>query len=217
MKQILAFGDSNTWGLVPGTAERYPEHVRWTGILRKAVAKQGYTVLEDGVCGRTTAFRDPFRTGLSGAEAIARYEKTEGLHTVIVMLGTNDCKPVFRAAPEEIGRGLEKCLDRFEALVPPGRILVVSPLLLGADVWRPDKDPAFDRQSVRTCAALKGVYAEIARRRGCLFLAASDHAAASHIDEEHLNAEGHEKLAAAVLEKLREAAAGSSCDPDSVV
>ena len=63
MKQILAFGDSNTWGLIPGTGERYPEHIRWTGILRKAVTKLGYTVLEDGVCGRTTVFRDPFRSG----------------------------------------------------------------------------------------------------------------------------------------------------------
>ena len=63
MKQILAFGDSNTWGLIPGTGERYPEHIRWTGILRKAAAKLGYTVLEDGVCGRTTVFRDPFRSG----------------------------------------------------------------------------------------------------------------------------------------------------------
>ena len=53
MKQILAFGDSNTWGLVPGTPERYPEHIRWTGILRKAVAKPGFRILEDGLCGRT--------------------------------------------------------------------------------------------------------------------------------------------------------------------
>ena len=60
MKQILAFGDSNTWGLIPGTGERYPEHIRWTGILRKAVAKLGYTVLEDGVCGRTHRLPGPF-------------------------------------------------------------------------------------------------------------------------------------------------------------
>ncbi len=204
MKQILAFGDSNTWGLVPGTGERYPEHIRWTGILRKAVAPYGYRVLEDGVCGRTTVFRDPSRPGRRGADSIGRYQDTEGLSAVILMLGTNDCKAVFRASPEAIGRGLEECLDRFGAFVPPERILVVSPLLLGKEVWRPDKDPAFDRQSVETCAALKEVYAKAAAGRGCPFLAASDHAAASHIDEEHLNAEGHERLAAAILDKLKE-------------
>lgn len=201
MKQILAFGDSNTWGLIPGTGERYPEHIRWTGILRKAVVPYGYRVLEDGVCGRTTVFQDPFRSGRKGVDAIAQYER-EDLAAVVLMLGTNDCKTVFRASPEEIGRGLEQCLIRFESFLSPDRILVVSPLLLGNDVWLPDKDPAFDRQSVKTCVALKDVYARIAQKRGSAFLAASDHVSACHADEEHLNAEGHERLAAAILQAL---------------
>ena len=202
MKHILAFGDSNTWGLIPGTGERYPEHIRWTGILRKAVAPFGYRVLEDGVCGRTTVFRDPSRPGRKGIDAIDRYRETEGLSAVILMLGINDCKAVFRASPELIGRGLEQCFRRFEAFLPPERILFVSPLLLGPDVWKPEKDPAFDRQSVQTCRALKEICAGIAQKRGCLFLAASDIAQASHVDEEHLNAEGHEALVAAVLDVL---------------
>ena len=61
MKQILAFGDSNTWGLIPGTWDRYPEHVRWTGILRKAVMPTNFRILEDGMVGRTTVFDDPAR------------------------------------------------------------------------------------------------------------------------------------------------------------
>ena len=203
MKQILAFGDSNTWGLIPGSGERYPEHIRWTGILRKAAASYGYRVLEDGVCGRTTVFQDPSRFGRRGLDAIDRYREADSLSAVILMLGTNDCKTVFRASPEQIGCGLEQCLIRFEQLIPPEKILVVSPLLLGKDVWKPEKDPAFDKQSVRTCAALKDIYRKIAERRGCAFLAASDHAEACHVDEEHLNAEGHEHLAAAILSGLK--------------
>ncbi len=93
---------------------------------------------------------------------------------------------------------------------PPGRISsrVKDPGRLpapaGLGVWRPEKDPAFDRQSVETCAALKDVYSRIAAKRGNAFLAASGHAAACHVDKEHLNAEGHEKLAAAILDKLKE-------------
>ena len=202
MKQILAFGDSNTWGLISGTGQRYPEHIRWTGILRKAVAPYGYTVLEDGVCGRTTVFRDPFRSGLRGIDSIARYQDLSGLAAVVLMLGTNDCKAVFSATPEQIGRGLEECLIRFESFLPANRILVVSPLLLGRNVWQPGKDPAFDRQSVKTCAALKAVYERIAQKRGSAFLAASDHASVSSVDDEHLNAEGHERLASAILRAL---------------
>ena len=204
MMQILAFGDSNTWGLIPGTTGRYPVHIRWTGLLQKALSPLGVQILEDGVCGRTTVFRDPVRQGLRGIDSILRYSGRKDLDAVILMLGTNDCKKVFHASPEEIGRGLVQCIDAFEELVPADRILVISPLLLGEDVWRPDKDPAFDRQSVLTCRALREVYRSIAAERGNCFLAASDHASASIVDEEHMNAEGHERLAKAVREKLRE-------------
>ena len=204
MMQILAFGDSNTWGLIPGTTGRYPVHIRWTGLLQKAVRPLGVRILEDGVCGRTTVFRDPVRQGLRGIDSILRYSGRKDLDAVILMLGTNDCKKVFHASPEEIGRGLVQCIDAFEELVPADRILVISPLLLGEDVWKPDKDPAFDRQSVQTSRTLREVYRSVAAGRGNHFLAASDHTAASHADEEHLNAEGHERLAAAIWKKLRE-------------
>jgi len=204
MKQILAFGDSNTWGLIPGTWDRYPEHVRWTGILRKAVLPHGFRILEDGVCGRTTVFEDPARPLRKGIDSIPQYKDTEGLHTVILMLGTNDCKKALRAAPEQIGCGLEQCIKRFEAFLPPEKILVVSPLLLGPDVWKPEKDPAFDAVSIETCAKLKDVYRAIAQKRGNSFLAASDYAQASTVDDEHLNAEGHENFAAAIIQKVRQ-------------
>ena len=35
MKQILCFGDSNTWGYDPTNGGRYPYDVRWTGRLQQ--------------------------------------------------------------------------------------------------------------------------------------------------------------------------------------
>ena len=63
MKQILCFGDSNTYGLIPGTSDqRYGWGIRWTSILDDKVSAKGYRVIEEGLCGRTTVFDDPFRT-----------------------------------------------------------------------------------------------------------------------------------------------------------
>ena len=202
MKQILAFGDSNTWGLIPGTMDRYPEYTRWTGILRRIITPKGYRILEDGVVGRTTVFEDPARPFRKGIDSIARYRRTEDLAAVILMLGTNDCKKTLRKTPEQIGDGIEQCISRFEEFVSPGKILVLSPILLGENVWRPDKDPAFDRESVETSTALKEIYQAIAARRGNLFMAASDYAVPSPVDEEHLSVEGHVYLASAILKKL---------------
>ena len=71
MRQIIAFGDSNTWGLNPVLKNRYPEDVRWTGLLRKKLSRKGVALIEEGLCGRTTVFDDPDRTGLKGIKDIA--------------------------------------------------------------------------------------------------------------------------------------------------
>lgn len=203
MEQIIAFGDSNTWGLNPAMHDRYPENVRWTGILRRMLLQTGFLLTEEGLCGRTTVFEDPYREGLKGAEDIPGIlSGNPDATAAIVMLGTNDCKKAFRASPEEIGKGLERCLNAFEKVIRPERILVISPVVLGENVWRPDKDPDFDRQSVRVSAGLKTVYSRIARRRKHLFLAASDYVKPSSYDDEHLNAEGHSILANVIYRTL---------------
>ena len=89
-------------------------------------------------------------------------------------------------------------LDQFESGISPEHILVISPVALGKDVWKTEKDPAFSRASVRVSAELKAVYSRIAAKRGHLFLAASDIVSPCSYDDEHLNAEGHGRLADAV-------------------
>lgn len=203
MEQIIAFGDSNTWGLNPVLKTRYPENVRWTGILRSRLLRFGFLLKEEGLCGRTTVFEDPHRAGLKGAEDVSRVlSGNPDASAAIVMLGTNDCKKAFHASEEEIGKGLERCLDGFETRIAPERILVISPIVLGENVWQPEKDPDFDRKSVSVSAGLKTVYEAIARRRKHLFLAASDYASPSGFDDEHLNAEGHGILANAIYQTL---------------
>ena len=147
----------------------------------------------------------PSFLALGESEGWTPPEKKAAFAWYLSMLGTNDCKKALRNTPEQIGDGIEQCISRFEEFVSPEKILVLSPILLGENVWHPDKDPAFDRQSIETSAALKEIYRAVAAKKGCLFLAASDHAAPSSVDEEHLSIEGHVYLASAILKKLTEA------------
>ena len=73
-KRILAFGDSNTWGYIPGTAERYDEDTRWTKLLEKKLG-DGYEVVEEGLTGRTTVFDTGFDDLLNGKKAVAPCSK----------------------------------------------------------------------------------------------------------------------------------------------
>ncbi len=203
MANILAFGDSNTWGLIPGTSERYPWGIRWTSIVQQKLSNE--RIIEEGLCGRTTVFDDKLRPYRNGAEVLPlSIETNYPIDIAIIMLGTNDCKKIFNASAHVIGKGLELCLDKLEEYLEPQKILVLSPIALGEEVWRPEKDPEFDLDSIKTSKKLRDEYQAIAKRRGNAFLAASDYAKASIIDDEHLDEAGHKELANAVLGKLKE-------------
>lgn len=52
MRQILCYGDSNTYGLVPKENARYPWGIRWTSRLNEKLGLLQYRVIEEGLCGR---------------------------------------------------------------------------------------------------------------------------------------------------------------------
>lgn len=195
MKQVMCFGDSNTYGLIPGTDQRYDWNVRWTGILNKEISPKGYRVVEEGLCGRTTVFEDPFRVGRKGTEMLPVLLETHGPDVVVLMLGTNDCKRIYDASSRIIGKGIENLIDQIQKKSPAAQIILVSPILLGEKVWEEGFDPEFDDRSVETSKELAGIYEKIAEERGTYFLDASQYAKASEADREHLDEEGHRNLA----------------------
>ena len=205
MKAVLAFGDSNTWGLIPGSAskERYPWGIRWTSLLQERCPK--IRIVEEGLCGRTTVFEDELRPGRRGITALPLILETHHpLDAAVVMLGTNDCKPVYGASAYTIGKGLEACLEEMEHYISPIKILAISPIILGENVWQPDKDPEFSAESVEVCRQLKDVYYTITCQRETGFLAASDYVQANEADCEHMDEDGHRIFASVIYEKLVE-------------
>ena len=53
MRRILCYGDSNTWGYEPATGNRFPEDVRWPGVLAREVGND-FWVIEEALNGWTT-------------------------------------------------------------------------------------------------------------------------------------------------------------------
>ena len=159
MKTILCFGDSNTYGYIPKVNDRYSEDIRWTGILNKKVNELGFRVVEEGLVGRTCIFQDPLRPGRNGSELLpVILESQYPIDTLILMLGTNDCKSVYSASEEVIGLGVEKLLRQIKSSDRRTKIILVSPIHLGDDVWKDEFDPEFDKNSVEVSKKLEGVY-----------------------------------------------------------
>ena len=205
MKTILCFGDSNTYGYASETKGRYPETIRWTGLLNKLVESLGYRVIEEGLVGRTSVFPDNLRPGRNGSELLpVLLESHYPVDMVVLMLGTNDCKTVYGASAQVIGKGIEKLLLQIKSIAPEADIILVSPIYLGEKVWQEQYDPEFNQISVETSKKLKDVYKKLAEKYECGFFAASQVAGPSEQDQEHLTKEGHEALAKAIYEIIKE-------------
>lgn len=198
LKQLLCFGDSNTWGLIPNTKERYSWGVRWTSILQQKL--QNVRVLEEGLCGRTTIFDDAYRKNRNGLESLPEIlESSYPLDAAIIMLGTNDCKSYYNSNSFKIAKGLGLCIDELSKYISPEKILVVSPIFLGENVWKEEYDPEFDTRSVETAKKLYSEYKKVALEKGTNIISAADYVQPSEADQEHLTAQGHKTLANAIL------------------
>ena len=200
MKTIVCYGDSNTYGYNPENGFRYEYEERWTTILQKEL-KDSAIVIPEGLNGRTTSFEDELRPGRNGATYLDPCLHSHGpIDLVVLMLGTNDCKTFYNASAEVIGLGVERLVEQIRKADKNIRILLISPIQLGEGVWEQGYDPEFNEKSVEVSKGLKAVYQKVAEKYGCDFLA--DVAEPSKEDREHLNEEGHKKLAEAVLEVL---------------
>lgn len=167
MKQILCFGDSNTYGLVPATADRYGWGVRWTSIINEKLGLQEYRVIEEGLCGRTTVFDDPFREGRRGTQLFPTLLETHRLlDCIVIMLGTNDCKTVYGASAGVIAKGVEKLIEQAQRFAKDTPILLISPIHLGEGVWEKGFDTEFNENSVAVSKGLAEEYRKVSEKYG---------------------------------------------------
>jgi len=91
MKTILCFGDSNTWGYIPGSdGERFPRADRWPVRLQAALGAE-YEVVAEGLNGRTATMDSPVAEGRNGLTYLLPCLHSHApLDLVVIYLGTND-------------------------------------------------------------------------------------------------------------------------------
>ena len=96
-RDVLCYGDSNTYGTIPASEGRFPRDVRWPGVLADELGA-GWHVIEEGLGGRTTVFDDPILPDRNGRRYLMPCLLSHApLHAVVISLGTNDLKARFAA------------------------------------------------------------------------------------------------------------------------
>lgn len=205
---VVCYGDSNTWGNMPGNTTRYPKNVRWPGVLGNMLGNQ-YDVISEGLSGRQTGvwFDDIYPE--DGLVSLPMTLKTDfPVDILVFMIGTNDCKTRTDISVEDIGVGMEeliRCakdkLSEYQDYEP--KIIVVSPPAILESVSESWIANQFDENSIRKSHELKDVYQEICEREGCIFVNGTDTIEVSEIDGVHLSEKGHQQLAELLYETIQ--------------
>jgi lysophospholipase L1-like esterase len=201
---ILCFGDSNTWGFIPGTCDRYASDVRWPGVVQKELGTD-YNVIEEGFNGRTTIWEDATVRGRKGSEYLGPcLGSHRPLDAVILFLGINDLKSQFGATADEIAGGASTLIEIIResgagitGAMPP--VLLMSPPLIGRLTEFAPRFVGAHEKSAR----LAGCFQSVAQAKGVNFLDTSELIAVSDVDGIHLDSQAHRTLGIAVAERVR--------------
>ena len=209
MKQILVYGDSLTWGIIPDTRRRLEFEERWPGVLENELNAAGLQVrvIEDCLNGRRTVWDDPFKPGRNGLVGLAqRIEIHSPLLLVMLMLGTNDfqyCHPYNDAWAA--AQGVAALVNEIrKAPIEPGMpappILVIAPPLI-----REPKGPIAPKfkGAEKRCAGLADAYKQMSGDQHCHFFDAESVTSSSVVDGVHLDTDQHAKLGKAMAEQVR--------------
>ena len=141
-------------------------------------------MIEEGLNGRTTVFDDSVSVGRNGLPYfLPCLESHSPLDLVIIMLGTNDTKPIIAATPFDITAGMARlakaALDPYTYTTEkPPKVLIAAPAPLGeASVHSPEEAVAREKSK-----ALAPLYRDLAKNLGCGFIDAGAVASAAEGD-----------------------------------
>jgi len=203
MQQILVYGDSLSWGIVPNTRRRLPFAQRWPGVMESELVAAGRSVrvIEDCLNGRRTVWEDPYKPGRNGLAGIEqRIEAHSPLTVVVLMLGTNDFQSMHDHEPWHSAQGVAAIVAAIRrAPIEPGmlvpHVLVVAPPPMGTPHGPiAPKFRGAEKRSVGLAAALASVASELA----CAYFDAGTVTGSSTVDGVHLDEGQHLTLGRAL-------------------
>lgn len=201
MKNILCFGDSNTWGYAPVTKQRFDESTRWTGVLQKQIGQE-CRIIEEGLNGRTTVHNEEDRPFRSGAEMLpVLMESHAPIDLVIIMLGTNDLKSKFNSTPQQIAENMKSVcqLALNNEYNPNVQVLLISPTLV-VDMNKEDQTEF--KGAVEKSLEFANEYKKVAKDLNLHFLDAATLVQTSTEDGIHWNANQHRDFGSRIAKEI---------------
>lgn len=206
--KILCFGDCNTWGLKE-FGIRYDKNTRWTALLNTMLETDGYTIIEDGLVGRTVDSLQEESDSPKGflQKSIAR---SYPFDVIIVSIGMNDLLASLQASAEDITEKMRKVIKVIQNYnYKDGSIPKI--ILTSVPYFRHGMDNleikyGFHEDAVERSKELNPLYRKLSEELGLYFFDTSKFIESNDISERdnmHLTPEGHKKYAIAMVEFIK--------------
>ncbi|WP_082927509.1 GDSL-type esterase/lipase family protein [Paenibacillus oryzisoli] len=199
-KTIVCFGDSNTWGYNAETGARFDEELRWTSHLASHLGSS-YTVIAEGLSGRTSVCEDPLFEGLSGLPYLYPCLMSHSpLDWVVIMLGTNDTKERFGLTSYNIAQGIVRLAKKAKGIESgiggqTPEVLVIAPPPIGEKYIDTPIGEAMGSHCSEKSLELAGHLERLLRGTGIHYADSKNEVAMNEIDYMHLDADGHREMA----------------------
>jgi lysophospholipase L1-like esterase len=203
MKNILAFGDSLTWGFVAGKFERHPFEMRWPSCSRRASAARHASSRKATTAAPRCSTIGTTLTTATGSKALPMLLAThQPLDLVIIMLGTNDIKFANRCRAFDAAMGMGRLIEIVKTFgylpsYKPPQILIMSPPPLV-----PTTDEFFNNLWDHAIAGIETLRAALRywrSRRAWHFFDTGTVAKADPTDGGHLDAENTRNIGTALV------------------
>lgn len=181
--------------------ERLAFHERWPGVVAQLLGDD-WTVIENGLCGRTTTRDDPIEGAhLNGLTHLpVALAMSAPLDMIIIMLGTNDLKTRFNSDATRIANQVGTLVECVWAQAGEDLpILVVCPPQ-AKDVGLPRSD--FTGAEGRS-EAFPPAFGRMAVDKGVPWLDAGEFIVSSDTDGVHLDVNAHRLLGEVITDKVR--------------
>lgn len=209
MKNILVYGDSITWGFVPGTGNRHDKQARWPEVMAN-VLKMDLDIVTDGLCGRTTAYDD--NTNVANRNGVKTLPTVLSSHSpldlVIVMLGLNDLQPHIAGSPLAAVDGMKRLIEIIkihEGVIQqagkPNILIVSQPHI--STTQNEIYQEYFDGM-IEASKKLAPRFEQLAKENKCAFFDAAKTCQSSPLDGVHLDRENTIKLGKGLVPIVQE-------------
>ncbi len=199
MKNIVCYGDSNTFGYNPTDGTRYDENTRWTSILQKYLGTE-YKVMEEGMCDRTGFVENPNGFLFSGPKHFPHFIKESGnIDFLVLWIGTNDLMFKYNIDFNTIENGLKNLI--ILAQTKAKKVIIIPPVILSEKILQSSFGDSFDKTSIAKSKKVGKIYKNLTNTYNCVFFDINEFATPSDFDGLHFDTNTH-KIIAEKLSKL---------------